>query len=58
MTKPSLEKLELLSAQGTEAMEKKWKMSIPEIEIEIVPSQPTKEGQVNFQLIKACWKTN
>ena len=48
----SLEKQELLSAHGTDVMEKKGKMSIPETEIEIVPSQPTEEGQMNFQLTK------
>lgn len=32
-------------------MEKKGKMSIPETEIEVVPSQPTK-GQMNFLLKK------
>ena len=55
VTKPSLEKPELLSAQGTEPMEKKWKMSVPETEIDTVPSQPT-EGRVNFQLIKHVGK--
>ena len=52
-TKPiSLEKPELLSAHGTKVMEKEGKMSIPETEIEIVPSQPTEEGRMNFQLAK------
>ena len=36
---------------GTDVMEKKGKMSIPETEIEVVPSQPTK-GQMNFLLKK------
>ncbi|XP_030940066.1 disease resistance protein RPS5-like [Quercus lobata] len=40
----SLEKQELLSAHGTDVMEKKGKMSILETEIEIVPSQPIEEG--------------
>ena len=48
----SLEKPELLSAHGTKVMEKKGKRSIPETKIEIVPSQPTEEGQMNFQLAK------
>lgn len=48
----SLEKQELLSAHGTDVMEKKGKMSILETEIEIVPSQPIKEGWMNFQLTK------
>ena len=47
----SLGKQELLSAHGTDVMEKKGKMSILETEIEIVPSQPTK-GQMNFLLTK------
>lgn len=50
-TPVSLEKQELLSAHGTDVMEKKGKMSIPETEIEVVPSQPTK-GQMNFLLKK------
>ena len=48
----SLEKQELLSAHGTDVMEKKGKMSVPETEIEIVPSQPTEEGWMSFQLTK------
>ena len=48
----SLEKQELLSAHGTDVMEKNGEMFIPKTEIEIVPSQPAEEGWMNFQLAK------